>query len=244
MVTREEVKKYYDNIFHVNGPKYKVDWGEKFPSYHKRKGSFGYYNTFLDLLGVRLGKDDGKKILDVGCGKGDLLVDANRRGLKCFGVDISNKAIEAAKGKVEGTFLCQNVDDGIPFDDDYFDFMTCLGSLEHFQKPIAVLQEMARTLKKGGGLCLLVPNRNYFLLTLGYRTDTQPVTNFLTLAEYTELLKNNFNILRVLKENSHLFNLRDSSSYTKHFLKILVRPLVPFLPIRISQNFVFLCSKQ
>lgn len=196
---------------------------------------------FLDILNVRWKKDNGKKILDVGCGKGDLLTNAHERGLKCFGLDISEKAIETTKEKVEGIFLCQNVDEGIPFDDSYFDFMTCLGSLEHFQRPVAVLQEMARTLKKGGRICFLVPNRNYFLLKLGYKTDTQPVTNFLSLAEYTDLFKNNFDILKTLKENSHLLNLRHSSSYTKHFLKILGRPFVSFLPPCMSQNFIFLC---
>lgn len=243
MVKSEEIKEYYDTVYYSKKFEDKINWGKMSPYYHARKGSIGYYNTFLYILGVQSEKDKGKKILDVACGEGDLLIDAYKRGLQCFGIDISNIAIKAAKARVGGTFMCKDVDRGISFPDEHFDFMTCLGSLEHFQKPGFVLQEMFRTLKKGGRLCILVPNRNYFLLKLGYKTDGQPITNFLSLAEYKDLLEKNFAILKVFKENSHLYNLRYSSSYTKHILKLLIRPLVPFLPLYLSQNFIILCCK-
>lgn len=47
MITSEEVKDYYNTIYHGNHLEDKVNWGKMFPYYHTKKGSSGYYNIFF-----------------------------------------------------------------------------------------------------------------------------------------------------------------------------------------------------
>ena len=51
-----------------------------------------------------------------------------------------------------------DVDEGIPFDDSFFDVVTCIAVLEHVFNPPNVLNEISRVLKLGGILIVQVPN--------------------------------------------------------------------------------------
>ncbi len=51
------------------------------------------FQQFLYYLKVK----SGEMLLDIGCGKGELLNEANKLGLQTYGVDISEKAINIAK---------------------------------------------------------------------------------------------------------------------------------------------------
>lgn len=50
------------------------------------------------------------------------------------------------------------MDEGIPFDDSFFDVVTCIAVLEHVFNPPNVLNEISRVLKLGGILIVQVPN--------------------------------------------------------------------------------------
>jgi len=56
----------------------------------------------LDYLGAQ----KGRKLLDVGCGTGFLLLAAFKRGLKTYGIDISEEAIKIAKKCISGFLRC------------------------------------------------------------------------------------------------------------------------------------------
>ena len=68
-------------------------------------------NNLLDILKVK----NGDKILDVGCGKGGFLAEAERRGLACYGIDISEKALSVAKQMTDAYYICADVDGGGDF---------------------------------------------------------------------------------------------------------------------------------
>jgi hypothetical protein len=88
----------------------------------------------------------------------------------------------------------------------------------------------------------LVPNDDYIAHKLGYETDDQPVVKRYSLEGYTDLLnKSGLVIARVLRDNSHLSGLAESSSWLKLVLKLVVHPFVNFIPLRYSFNFIFIC---
>jgi SAM-dependent methyltransferase len=124
-------------------------------------------------LTARLGLANGEKLLDVACGTGEWLKAVAGCGGAVSGVDLSEKAIEFCQtDNPSGDFYCQSAD-ALPFDNGYFDWVSCLGSLEHFPEKPDSLAEMARVLRPGGQLLISVPNIEF----VGYRTGLYGGTN-------------------------------------------------------------------
>ena len=194
------------------------------------------------MAGVR----PGEAFLDVACGTGRTLCEAENSfiGSMLCGIDFSQVALQGARKRLSGAYLiCVNVDLGLPFRNSVFDKVMCLGSLEHFRRQSFVVQELRRVLRPGGKALFLVPNHDYILHRLGYETDQQPVIKRYNLEGWLELLtQNGLHAVSVEKENNHSQNLGASSSYVKHFLKLLIHPFVGLLPIRWSSNFVIVCA--
>ena len=223
----EAVRKYYSEAYEY----------EPLPPYS--------YTQFLNLLEV----ERGKKLLDIACGIGNLLEEAEKRGLECYGVDISTRAIQIARTRTRANLKCANVDNGLDYPDDFFDYITCLGSLEHFQNQSKVIQEMCRIGKEDANICIYVPNDDYVLHKVGYETDSQLIVNHYSLKKWEQLLETNgLKTERVYKDNSHLLSLNVAGKGLKRFLKIvfklLIRPLVPFVQLKLSYCFIFICRKK
>jgi len=104
----------------------------------------------------------GKKVLDVGCGYGDLTDYLMRQGATLVaGVEPNLEAVQVAHGlisDVERSLLCNAVGEHLPFNDAAFDLIVSNTVLEHVQSPRMVISEMARVLKPGGLCWISVPN--------------------------------------------------------------------------------------
>jgi len=59
----------------------------------------------------------------------------------------------------------------LPFEDGSIQSITCLAVLEHVENPILAVQEMQRSLKKGGMLYIYVPFLFYYHAEKGYYGD-------------------------------------------------------------------------
>jgi len=55
-----------------------------------------------------------------------------------------------------------NVDISLPYEDDTFDVVTCVVSIDYLIKPIEVLREVHRVLKKGGKVIISQSNRCFY----------------------------------------------------------------------------------
>lgn len=99
----------------------------------------------------------GRRILDIGCGIGVAArwVD----GADYFGIDLSETLVQEG-GKEGKRFLTAASVDALPFLDEAFDCVTCMGVLHHLTKDQipAALKEMARVLKTGGKIAIVEPN--------------------------------------------------------------------------------------
>lgn len=111
----------------------------------------------------RIGKIDkdkrGIKILDVGCGTGELItIPLGFLGVNILGIDINLPSIEYAKGKnpfENVTFECTSVKE---LADSQFDFIICSEVLEHLKNPSDMLQEIKGKLKENGICIITIPN--------------------------------------------------------------------------------------
>ena len=101
------------------------------------------------------------KLLDIACGRGYLLKAAESKGLDTFGVDISDEAVKLARLNAVKSDIRVSKAEELPYNDKFFDYITCLGSLEHFLKPEEAAAEMVRVGKDDAVFCIMVPNANF-----------------------------------------------------------------------------------
>ncbi|MEM2352305.1 MAG: class I SAM-dependent methyltransferase [Thermoproteota archaeon] len=105
----------------------------------------------------------GRRFLDVGCGDGLLGTLVQDRFEEIWGVDISDQAIELAKRRGIKAYKVNLNVEGLPFEDGYFDSITCLSTLQLIYDVIFALRECNRVLRPSGELILAVPNmRSYW----------------------------------------------------------------------------------
>lgn len=104
-----------------------------------------YGNELIDLLNPQ--KDE--KILDLGCGTGDLANVISGSGAKVVGIDASKNMVEQAKAKFPQIDF--NVVDAsrLPYDNE-FDAVFSNAVLHWIKTPIVVAEGMYRSLKPGG----------------------------------------------------------------------------------------------
>lgn len=96
-------------------------------------------------------------LLDVGCGTGELLkqLAAEHTDAHFTGVDLSEKMLDVAKGKLDETVgLVLGDSEALPFDADSFDLVICNDSFHHYPHPQKAISEFWRVLKEGGALLI------------------------------------------------------------------------------------------
>ncbi|MGL4402221.1 MAG: class I SAM-dependent methyltransferase [Fusobacteriaceae bacterium] len=120
--------------------------------------SYKHYKTVLSWIDG----EETRKILDLGCGKGELLEEIkikfdnceNQKQFQLFGVDISPKMIEKARLKNDEIEFKIGDSENLEFSDNFFEVITCLNSFHHYENPEKSLAEMYRVLTPGGNLIL------------------------------------------------------------------------------------------
>lgn len=93
-------------------------------------------------------RSNPNKLLDIGCGNGNVLVQLVRDGYSLTGVDLSEVMIGEAKRRLDGCAELVVADAGkLPFLDSTFDTLICNASFHHYTDPEGVIKEMYRVLK-------------------------------------------------------------------------------------------------
>ncbi len=103
---------------------------------------------------------ESARVVDVGCGVGDLLVALrNRRPLiRTFGCDFSERAVAGAQARLpEGQFVRHVIAD-LPYGSQAFDVVLCTDTLEHLDQPARVVEELVRVCAPGGVVVIVVPD--------------------------------------------------------------------------------------
>lgn len=103
---------------------------------------------------------EAARIVDVGCGVGDLLVALQRRcpSISTYGCDFSEKAIAGAKERLpDGEFLKHEIS-RLPYGSQTFEAVLCTDTLEHLEQPGQVVEELVRICVPGGVVVIVVPD--------------------------------------------------------------------------------------
>lgn len=131
--------------------KYDQNYFENF-FYKEKLNSQRNKNRIKELLMYK----HGGKLLEVGCGEGNFLKEAEQY-FDVTGVDISKHAIRNAKGLLRSKVSVKNVGE-IKLQSNYYDVIMLFNLLEHLKTPRSVIKKLYRALKKDGILMGSVPN--------------------------------------------------------------------------------------
>lgn len=112
---------------------------------------------YLDLIG-RMLPGSGHRLLEIGCGHGDMLVEAVRRGYEVAGVEISAHAVEVANRRLGRTAVSVGSIGTVDLPAEYFDVVAFADVIEHVRDPKAFLHRVYGALKPGGMAVLITPS--------------------------------------------------------------------------------------
>jgi ubiquinone/menaquinone biosynthesis C-methylase UbiE len=114
----------------------------------------------------RLALGPRARLLDAGCGCGELIGSLGKAAPGAVGVDLSPLSLRTARNfHPESAFLGGDLG-RLPFRDFQFDAATAITSLEFCRDKAAALAELRRVLRPGGRLYLDVRNADFLLFPL------------------------------------------------------------------------------
>src|SRR5262245_40033991 len=124
------------------------------------------YPGYIDLMPVR--GQDGRVVLDYGCGPGHDLVGFGHysRPARLIGIDIAQSSLAEAKLRLDlhcikaDLIHITEADERLPLDDVSVDYLHSSGVVHHARDPHHVLREFRRVLKPGGVCRIMVYNYN------------------------------------------------------------------------------------
>lgn len=102
-------------------------------------------------------------VLEIGCSKGYLCDQLNKKGYSSVGGDISRTALRYAK-KLDVAQLDGEI---LPFKNHSFDAVLAISTIEHMPKPARTIKEVFRVLKNNGLFVAITPDRESFLGKIG-----------------------------------------------------------------------------
>jgi ubiquinone/menaquinone biosynthesis C-methylase UbiE len=209
--------------------------------------NLGEAEQMLDKMEVETGR-----LLDVACGLGYLLDMAEERGAKAFGIDLSGVALKKARAENPARDVILGNGERLPYPEETFDYVTCLGSLEHFMDPEVGATEIARVLKPSGKAAIMLPNSHHVMAiynvykTGGILPELQDFERFSTRLEWQDLLeRNGLRVLSVHKFNvgfARLFKKGREGFWTLY--NILYHLLGDrWIPLNLSFSLDYICAK-
>ena len=125
-------------------------------------GDYGYFAKYLEPGAMAFLKDlavaPGTRMLDVGCGAGQIAIPAARAGAIVTGIDLASNLIDQARARAvqEGLSVQFDVGDAemLPYPDASFELVVSLIGAMFAPRPELVASELLRVCKRAGRIVM------------------------------------------------------------------------------------------
>lgn len=186
-------------------------------------------------------KDKKIRILDIGCGECNQLIQLIKKGVNAefYGIDLSEKKIERAKKITKGK-INLSVGDATEtsFKNNYFDLVICTQLIEHVDDE-KLVKEIQRILKKGGVSYVTSVIRKQIAIYF-YRKNGRFISDPSHEREYGsgKVFSKLFSGFEILEYDEQRFRHPFLDLYFRFFIKIKI--MNPEKAIRIYERNKFL----
>jgi SAM-dependent methyltransferase len=161
------------------------------PRPFEQRDEFGNLDANLRFLAATAALEPGRRILEIGSGKGALLNHLVGLGHDARGIEINQWMIDESR-RLYGTLPLQKTDGGtLAFPDESFDVVISFDVFEHIPDTDQHLREVRRVLGPRGRYLLQTPNKwsNTVFETLRWRSFTAWRQDHCSLHDYWQLRK-------------------------------------------------------
>jgi len=125
-------------------------------------GDYGYFATFMKAGAMEfldeLNLEPGMRMLDVGCGAGQIAIPAALRGAQVTGIDLASNLLDQARTQARFAEVKINFEQGdaetLPCDDESFDLVVSLIGAMFAPRPERVASELVRVCRTGGRIVM------------------------------------------------------------------------------------------
>jgi len=172
------------------------------------------------------------RLLEVGCGDGDLLVSAEAEDWSVTGVEYSAAACEKARRRIKnGAVLCGELQ-AMDLPAEQFDLCVISDVIEHVRSPLDFLKEIHRVLKPGGALFIATPSMDSWSAWLMRQKWMEFKAEHLTYFDrdtlQTALFKSGFHGV-IVKPGWKILNFDYVKMHFERFPVSLVTPVLKFI---------------
>lgn len=132
--------------------------------YNDRCGGVEFFHAYgADVLKplmqqavIAAGLEKGMRLLDVGCGRGELTANLAKKGFDIIGIDYSAEAVDLAQKSFPHAAYQQGRLETLAFQEASFDRIFFLGTIEHLydDEIKTLIQQFEKLLKKGGAVII------------------------------------------------------------------------------------------
>ncbi|KAA6225436.1 class I SAM-dependent methyltransferase [Campylobacter sp. LR291e] len=179
------------------------------------------HHTVIPFVFKNYKKKD--RILDLGCGAGRHVKFLAENGFKAYGMDYSKNGVKFTKKLLKKHSLKAKIKlssvDNIPFKDDFFDGLICIGVLDYNNEEIIqkAANEIYRVLKKGAKALIISRNIQ------DYRYEKAEKLS----KNYTIIRESNPSLSAYAENgmNAHFFDEEEARLIFKNFEKIEINVL-------------------
>lgn len=147
-------------------------WNEKSNFWNKSSKEMWEEGSRKDILPFfQKHVSTGLYVCDMGCGDGYGAYKLAKAGYKVLGIDLSKEMIEKAKNQRtdENLFFEKGNIDYLSVENETFDAVMAINSLEWTEHPLVVLKEMKRIVKVNGYACVGILGPTAMPRTNSYR---------------------------------------------------------------------------
>lgn len=214
----------------------------------------GKINKRFRKLFENINIDKNKKILDLGCGRGDLSIFLAKKGSDVIGIDYSKNAIEIANEKLfrennfKGKLKFYLMDaKKISFEENEFDIVVSIDLFEHlYPEELEVVSKKISYVLKKDGLLLVHTEPNRLYLNFTHNIYIYPISTFLiwlnkfiSNKKYPNLPKDPRNNLHKIQHVNEPTFFYLSKTFKKNKFNGKIIPVVPFKPLLSWKDLIY-----
>jgi 2-polyprenyl-3-methyl-5-hydroxy-6-metoxy-1,4-benzoquinol methylase len=173
----------------------------------------------------------GLSLLEIGCGMGDFLLEAQAEGFKVSGLEVTDHLVEFANRRLGVSSIQKGFIETANFQNESFDIIAFFDVIEHVRNPVDFMGRVQSLLKKNGKVFLVTPSLDSWSAKLlgknwmEYKVEHLSYFNNKSLSLLLE--KAGFHHIRFLPN----YKILNFDYINRHFVRFPVKGISPLLKV-------------